>query len=135
MPIIYKTKRLIYTRAKARARRARRGRVTDSHVISKARIGNLPNHLSSEVGHIFLCEDKIIFTPRERLKELASENAAIESVVLLWSILHEERISSCIRPRHCAETYRWCPVDPSVKVERFLLLIHMLGINILTQLL
>jgi hypothetical protein len=33
------------------------------------------------------------------------------------------------------KTYGWCPVDPSVKVERLLLFVHMFGINILAKLL
>lgn len=50
-------------------------------------MSNLPDHPSSEIGHVLLRKREGLFAPREGLEELACEYATVVSVLLLGCIL------------------------------------------------
>ena len=56
--------------------------------IPKLDMPDLPDHLSTEIGHVLLRKGEVFFAPRQGLQKLASEYTAIVTVFLLWSILY-----------------------------------------------
>ena len=79
-------------------------------------VANLPDHLPTEVEHIRLRECEALFAARERLEKLASEHATVVAVLLLRSVLER-------------------PVNPAIEVERLLLFVAVLGIEVCAELL
>jgi hypothetical protein len=56
-------------------------------IIPKSRIANFQDHTSSQICHVILREVEKLLAPGEGFQELASEHAAIKSILLLWSFL------------------------------------------------
>lgn len=49
---------------------------------------DLPDHLAPQVLHVGLREREALLASRQRLEELAREDAAVVAVLLLWGTLY-----------------------------------------------
>jgi hypothetical protein len=98
---------------------------------SKSGVANFPYHPPAQVQDILLRKVERVHASRKRLEELAGENTAVKSIFLHRGILRPN-VSSSSR-RNVRNTCSRRVILPTSEIERRLLFVAVLKINILPQ--